>query len=127
MARTSKKQFDHEFKREIWESFRREIARARVGANVENFLHKFLTENERVMLEKRLAVLHFLKRGVSLRETSRRADVSRKTVIFIKRGLKKNGSERRSYEKLYKKTPRAQRHRMPVYKGKGRWDFLRNY
>lgn len=71
----------------MWKIFWDDIKKSeKIGSA--NFLSKFLTEEERTIFEKRLAAMHFLKQGESLRETARKADVAKKTVIFIKRGLK---------------------------------------
>ena len=98
MSKTSRKNFDGEFRKEIWKVFWTEIARARKTGPA-GFLSRFLTEEERIVLEKRLAALYFLKRGESLRETGKKADVAKKTVIFIKRGLKQLNYKRRVYSK----------------------------
>ncbi|MFH0712902.1 MAG: hypothetical protein V2A55_03585 [Candidatus Jorgensenbacteria bacterium] len=88
MSRTSRKNFGKDLKNKIWKTFWAEAEKSKKTGPAD-FLLKFLTEEEKTILEKRLAAVYFLKQGESLRETSKKADVAKKTVIFIKRGLKK--------------------------------------
>lgn len=87
MPRTSRKNFNQELRKEIWKIFWTEVEKSKKTGPAD-FLSKFLTEEEKTALEKRLAAIHFLKQGESLRETAKKADIAKKTVIFIKRGLK---------------------------------------
>lgn len=123
MPRSSKKQFNNALRKEIWKLFLQGVRNAGDPAHAESFLSKFLTEDERIVLEKRLAVLYFLNQGNSLRETSRNADVSKRTVVFVKRGLRKSKFKVKHYPKYYRTEKVPKRH-MPTYRGKGRWDFL---
>ncbi|MFH0806190.1 MAG: Trp family transcriptional regulator [Candidatus Brennerbacteria bacterium] len=100
MPRTTKKHIGRSLRKKIWNQFFSEIAGFKNHNSDESFLNKFLTEDERLVLEKRLAVRYFLNQGKSLRETSRAADVSRRTVIFVKRGLIKSTRKPRSYDTL---------------------------
>ena len=50
---------------------------------------KFLTETEIAILEKRLFALYWLDQGKSLRDTSKRSGLAKKSVVAIKHGFKK--------------------------------------
>ena len=121
MSRTSRKNFDNDLKNKVWKIFWAEAEKSRKTGPAD-FLLKFLTEEEKTILEKRLAVVYFLKQGESLRETSKKANVAKKTVIFIKRGLKKLNYKKRVYSKSPKKN---QFKEYPVSYGRGRWRFLK--
>ncbi len=71
-------------------------------------------------MEKRLAAIYFLKQGESLRETAKKADVSKQTVIFIKRGLKPLNYKKKIYSQN-----KSKRKIYPKSYGSGRWDFLK--
>lgn len=82
MPKTSKKHFDKDFKEKIWAMFRRES----------NNLELFLTEGEIDILEKRLAALYWLNQGMSLRDTSKKSGLAKKSVIALKHSFKKSTS-----------------------------------
>ncbi|KKU93897.1 MAG: hypothetical protein UY26_C0003G0045 [Candidatus Jorgensenbacteria bacterium GW2011_GWA1_48_13] len=120
MPRTNRKNFSEGLRKEIWKIFWAEVEKSKKSGPAD-FLSKFLTEEEKVILEKRLAALYFLKQGESLRETSKKADVARKTVIFIKRGLKKLNYKKKIYSKFPK---RNKFQKYPASYGRGRWSSL---
>ncbi len=122
MPRSSKKHLDQKLKEDIWDVFRREVKKINEYDEPADLLRRFLTENEINLLEKRLATIYFLRKGESLRETSKKADVSKMTVVFVKRGLKKSNVPVQHYPQHY--PDRApQKRRLPGY-GSHRWDFL---
>lgn len=98
MPKTSRKNFNGDLRKEIWKDFWIETEKSKKSGPAD-FLSKFLTEEEITTLEKRLAAIHFLKRGDSLREVSKKTDLSKRTVIFIKRGLKGIKYKKKGYSK----------------------------
>ena len=102
MPRTSRKKFSENLEKEIWKIFWAEVEKSKKTGPA-SFLSKFLTEEEKTTLEKRLAAIYFLKQGESLREISRKTNVTKKTVIFIKRGLKKLNHKKKTCSKSPKK------------------------
>ena len=122
MPKTSRKNFSEGLKKEIWKIFWAEVEKSKKTGQAD-FLSRFLTEGEKTILEKRLAALYFLKSGESLRETSRKADIAKKTVIFIKRGLKKSNYRKKIYSKFPKKNKFQE---YPASYGRGRWNFLKS-
>ncbi len=103
MSRTGRKKFNKDLKEKIWKIFWTEVGKSKKTGPAD-FLSKFLTEEEKIILEKRLAAIYFLKQGESLRETSKKAGVTKKTVVFIKRGLKKLDYKKKVYSKSPKKS-----------------------
>ena len=99
MSRTSRKNFSETLRNKIWERFWNEIEKSKKTGPADSLL-RFLTDEERAMFEKRLATIYFLEQGESLRETSKKADVTKKTVIFVKRGLKPLKYKKRVYSKF---------------------------
>lgn len=89
MSTTLKKYFSKKFKENIWTNFLREIEKVKDYAEFESLLNKYLTPQEKIMLEKRLAIFYLLKNGSSYREISRELAVTLGTISFVKRGFKK--------------------------------------
>ena len=132
MSTTSKKYFEGQFKNILWERFLKEIKKSKTGKELEVLLNKYLTPNERVIIEKRLAILFLLEKGSSYQEIKDEADVTSKTVSFVKRGFKKPTKRPRkenfqSEELKRINKPKRKFPNYPTYKGKGRWRFLNNY
>ena len=125
MSRTSKKYFPKEFKNMLWDSFLAEIKKSKTGQDLDMILGKYLTESEKIMLEKRLGISHLLKSGQSYTKISEEIDVTRKTISFIKRGFKKPVTKKRENSPTHKSAETNFAHKknsiMPTYTGKGRW------
>lgn len=90
-------------------------------------LSKYLTESEKIMLEKRLGISHLLKNRQSYSKISKEIDVTRKTISFIKRGFKKSVKKNSRKQKLEKNSSLLgdfalkKNSIMPTRVGKGRW------
>lgn len=126
MSTTSKKYFDKKFKKIIWDKFFREIKNIKTEDNLIELLDKFFTDNEKIMLEKRLATLYLLEIGESYKKIGEKIDITPKTISFIKRGFKKKERVARKYSPL-KSAPKKNRYpKYPTYIGRGRWGFLNN-
>ena len=67
------------------------ISELRSNTDVENFLHDFLTETERVVLVKRLAIAVLLQKGQSYEEIKKALKVSSATISFVSERLKNPG------------------------------------
>jgi len=57
-------------------------------------LNKFLTPDEKIIFEKRLAIIHLLKFKHTYRQISEKVDITRKTIAFVKKGFKQPMSSR---------------------------------
>lgn len=127
MPRTSKKYFAKEFKDVLWNSFLIEIKKSKTGKDLDVFLNKYLSPNEKILLEKRLCIFHLLKNGQSYTKISKEIDVTRKTISFIKRGFKKpvkKTPQKQTSEKdrsLFGDFALKKNSIMPTRTGKGRW------
>ncbi|MBI2515062.1 hypothetical protein HYV91_02680 [Candidatus Wolfebacteria bacterium] len=97
MSRTSRKYFDEKFKKEIWEGFFVNLRASRNENELKNALRRGLTDEEIVLMEKRLAVKSLLKEKISYSEIARRADVTRATVNFVKNNFKRPVWKKRKY------------------------------
>ena len=87
MSTTLKKYFSKKFKENIWTQLLRAIEKVKDYEEFDSLLNKYLTSQEKVMLEKRLAILYLLKNGSSYREISRELSVTLGTISFVKRGF----------------------------------------
>lgn len=127
MVRVTKRGITPELDKRILDSLLKEIGKIKNRKDLNNFLVKLLTADERLMVKKRLAVLLFLKDGKRKKHIGEILDISRTTINFIKRGLvnlpaKKKKSAGQIAGKYFKET--KDKSWYPAYKGKGRWQFL---
>jgi uncharacterized protein YerC len=129
MSATSRKYFNENFKKLIWKPFLQKIKRVKSEKELIKLFDKFFTENEKIILEKRLAIVYLISIGKTYRDISEEVDIAHRTISFVKRGFKKSLVKPRSkthwinpdFKKPdYKKSPS----KFPTYKGKGRWRFL---
>jgi Trp operon repressor len=130
MVHVSKKYLEENLKREIWGRFLREISNVKSADRLENSLEKFFTPSERVMLEKRLAIMYLIEHGLRYRDISKIIDVSSSTISFIRGGFKKKKGAKKekalSPVELKISPPKFKKRRFPAYKGRGRWGFITN-
>ena len=79
---------DDDFRDKIWNLFWRELGKIHSSVKTKEHLKRFLTDSEVTVLEKRLAALYWLSQGESLRDTSKKSGLARRSVIAIKHGFK---------------------------------------
>jgi hypothetical protein len=115
MPKTAKRHFDANLKEKIWGIFWRELDKSSPHVRTDVHLKRFLTENEITILEKRLAALYWLNRGESLRETSRKSGLAKKTVIALKHGFRRPIPRSVRKEKLPENQSRRSRPRVLPY------------
>ncbi len=92
MPRTSKKLFEEDIKEKVWESFFGALKQVKSAGDIEKILSRLLPQDEMAMFEKRLMIVAFLEKGVPIREISRRADVTRRTITFLRSGFKQRSN-----------------------------------
>lgn len=132
MVNVNKKYLEEDFKNLIWENFVREIKSVKTRKNLDKVINKLLTPTEQVMIEKRLAILYLLEKGLSYRKIGETIDVTRNTISFVKNGfVKKKRPPKKSWrhpmlKKLDEKKPLS-RSKFPTFTGKGRWRFLNSH
>lgn len=89
MSTTSKKYFEEKFKNILWNRLLKETHKAKTGKELEVLLNKYLTPNEKIILEKRLSILFLLGNSLSYRKIKDEVDITSKTISFVKKGFKK--------------------------------------
>ena len=102
MGRTSKKYWDEKFKSRIWEDFLIDIKKSKDEEDLKKILKSALTNDEIISMEKRLAVKELLKESVSYSEISRRVDITRVTIRFIRDNFKRPVWKKRIYSETKK-------------------------
>jgi len=110
----------------LWDELYRWTKGAASGNDLRLLLGRFLTTKELAILENRFGVDFYLHRSLSLREIARILGTTRKTISFVKKGLKRvDRQPRHSQSTLVKARVRRQSRRsiLPP-RGKGRWRFL---
>jgi len=117
-------------KERTWEELFKTVKKARSAKELKNILSKWLSADEKSLLEKRIAIGLLFEQGVRHNEIKRKLDASSATVSFVKRGLVKPPKRKKELGRLTArdfKKPKKEFHRFPAYTGKGRWSFLNNY
>jgi uncharacterized protein YerC len=92
--------------------------------DLKEFLDKFLTPEEQIIIKKRLAIILFLWEGKKTKEITNTLDVSRATVSFVKKGLKRPPRKENKFKPITKKDLKQRKSRFPTISGKNRWRFL---
>ena len=100
MAQVNKKKLANELRREAWRRFARLAGGAASKEARMARLRALFTATELITLEKRLAILILLERGVSYRKIGRALDVTRTTVSAVKRGRENPPKRARPYTTL---------------------------
>jgi uncharacterized protein YerC len=92
--------------------------------DLKEFLDKFLTSEEQIIIKKRLAIILFLKEDKKTKEITNILDVSKATVSFVKKGLKRSPRKENKFKPITKKDLKQRKSRFPAISGKNRWRFL---
>jgi uncharacterized protein YerC len=114
MVRITKRGLTGELDKKILDNFLKEIKNLKNPEELNDFLTKFLTADEQIMIKKRLAIPLLLKEGKRKKHISEILDVSRSTINFIQRGLTK--SSKPKIENLQNK---RKKYWSPIYRVKG--------
>lgn len=88
------------------------------------FLNHLLTPEEQTMVKKRLGIILLLKEGKRTKGITEILDVSRATISFVKKGLKRSPRKEKKFKPITKKDLKERKSRFPTISGKGRWRFL---
>jgi uncharacterized protein YerC len=128
MTRITKRGIDKILNDNLLKILLKEIKKCETTDKFSALLDDLFTQEEQIMVKKRLAVKAFVKKGMGTNEISRLLDVSRATISFINKGLKrapkkeiKAGKKisQRDYTTRLKRPPL-----LPGYSSKDRWSFL---
>lgn len=104
MVNVSKTQFPPELRKEVWGKFWRIVKTSPSPEALMKNLSVFLSSNEISMLEKRLAILLLLEKGVSYREIGKTIDVSRSTISFVKSNFIRKPKPRNNHNRKFRKS-----------------------
>ncbi|PIZ45280.1 hypothetical protein COY31_00700 [Candidatus Wolfebacteria bacterium CG_4_10_14_0_2_um_filter_39_18] len=129
MVRVTKRGITKELENRILDVLLKKIKKIKKRKEMAGLLDQLLTFDEQIMVKKRLAIDFLLKEGKKYRDIEEIIDVSRRTISFVKKGLKKSPKKEKKICKLTKmdfKEPKIQIRKFPAYKGRGRWSFLHN-
>jgi len=132
MPHVSKKKLKTSVLRSIHRRFSKTVLQLKDTQHGRAFLDNLLTDTEKLMLAKRLAIIFMLNEGISTYHIHQTLKVSVSTVVRISRVLDRGGYL--AVVQLFKKKKIAQefwhdvekliRFGMPPYAGKGRWAWL---
>jgi len=104
MPRASKLKLEKEKLKEIQEHFSYLISTLRDSGEIENFLYNFLSEEEKIMLAKRLVFLMMIKRGYPAPAITSALNISYETVrIHSEKLALKNEAFHKTIERLIKR------------------------
>jgi Trp operon repressor len=127
MTRITKRGISENLNKNVLGVFLKDIKRCETTNDLELVLSKIFTFEERIMAKKRLGIIFLYGKGMRKKEISELLDVTRMTIDFVIRGLKKlpqkpvKKSKKISRNDYVKK---LRRRRWPTYSGKDRWSFL---
>jgi len=99
MVHVNKIQFPSELHKEVWEKFWKITKNSSSPETLTKNLSTLLTSNEIFVLEKRLAILLLLEKGMSYREISRTIDVTRSTISFVKHHFTKKSNHKNDHSR----------------------------
>lgn len=122
MARISKK-LGEQFKKEAKNKLLQEIKGISSVSDVENFLNKFFTPNEKDLILRRIVIEDFLNSNKKYREIKKILEVSSNTIsnvrdIIEKRGYGNNPNRKIKYSPLKKSSGHKEYEPIfPKYKG----------
>src|SRR4030043_1302046 len=123
MTNIVKRGLDKDLEDKILTDLLHKIRKAETVKEFREIINSLLTNEERIMVYKRLAAADFLRKGKKYKEIGEILDVSPATISFIKRGLinfpKKEKKARKLTSSDFKKDRRSSPFLPPI--GKGRW------
>ena len=90
MANVIKRPLNKKIKKDVWGQFFKAVKRADSSNELKDIMEALFSDAEKVMIEKRLAIVCLLKDGKSYKEVGRMIDVSSATISFVKQGFKRN-------------------------------------
>jgi len=89
MVRINKRGLSEDLQEKISADFLKEIKNLKNSQELNNFLSRFLTPDEQIMIKKRLAIPLLFQEGKRKKQISEILDVSRNTINFVLRIYRK--------------------------------------
>ncbi len=124
MTRITRRGITKELDGRLFDVLLKEFKNTRTKKDLTEFLNRFLTPEEQIMTKKRLAIILYLQEGKRTKEITDALDVSRATISFVKRGLKRLSKKEKKPKPITNKDLKKRESRFPAISGKGRWRFL---
>lgn len=124
MVNFTKRGITEELDDQVLEVLLKTFKNVKTKKDLKEFLDEFLTPEEQVMIKKRLAIILSFQESKRTKEITEALDVSRATISFVKRGLKRPPKKEKKFKPITKKDLKERRSRFPTISGKGRWRFL---
>jgi len=115
----SKKYINAVIRKHAWDIFHQSLRKTHTPDEYIKRLQTFLTKDELITLEKRLAIPVLLRQGMSYRAIGKELDVSFHMISFVKKGLKRKPVIHKKYsDSLTQKRKRIPKlHFLPHIKG----------
>lgn len=127
MVRITKRGIDEKLEQALFNTLLEEIKKCETADDLSAILKFLLTPEEQTMMKKRLAIMLFIKSGKRTKQISEILDVSRATISFVKRGLKKLPPKpAEPAGKITSKDLKSKKQIpwYPDYTAEGRWRFM---
>jgi DNA-directed RNA polymerase sigma subunit (sigma70/sigma32) len=127
MTRITKRGISESLSEAILSDFLKEIKQCKTKDDIADVLNKLFTPEEQIMAKKRLGIIFLYGKGKKKKEISELLDVTRMTIDFVIRGLKKLPQKPIKKSKKISRNDyveKLRRRRWPTYSGKDRWNFL---
>ncbi len=119
----SKKNLTKNLREEAWTKFSDKMKIAGSSQELINCLGNFLTSDEIIVLEKRLAIPILLGNGLSYRKIGEMIDVSSTTISFVKNKLKRKPVVHRKRSPDISRKPKKELPMFPPRVGYRRWFY----
>jgi uncharacterized protein YerC len=97
MVRITKRGINKKLEKFILKNLFKEIKKSKTIEDLNRILNRLLTAEEQIMIKKRLAIIIFLKQGKRNKDIKQTLDVSKATISFVKRGLKKSSGKEETH------------------------------
>lgn len=113
----------------VWEILFKEIQKIHSINDLKKFFEEFLTEDERVFILRRLAIIKLIQDKKKYRDIKNFLNVSGNTISAVKDIILGYGYNKRDKTIKYSPWPKSNNKRRsfpkyPTFVGRGRWRFL---
>ena len=122
MARTANKKFDELIESEIYRELLKELGKIHSRNDLDGFLNKFMTNDEKALLLRRVAVIKLVNQGKKYREIKELLGISGNTISNVRdilggRGYGRNPNRKRTYSSFKDHKKKRRKTLFPKYKG----------
>ena len=135
MARVLRKKLSQNIEKSLWMKFLKEVKNIDSVESLKSFLDRFFTNDEKILILRRLAVMELIENRRKYRDIKNILDVSSATISAVKDIIEGRGYNKKPTRKENKtistlrEFKKNKRSKFPAYRfipktGKGRWGFL---